>query len=57
MLLSEIEKMRLLLYQTINSNSDYESIVKISQELDKLIYDYYLNKYINQINNTEKTEH
>ncbi|KRQ86593.1 Spo0E like sporulation regulatory protein [Caloramator mitchellensis] len=42
---AEIEIMRSKLYDYLNSNADYDIIIQISQELDKLIYDFYLNKY------------
>ncbi|CCJ33353.1 Spo0E family sporulation regulatory protein-aspartic acid phosphatase [Caloramator sp. CAR-1] len=34
------------MYEKINSNCDYETIVKLSQELDRLINSYYIDFYI-----------
>lgn len=47
---NKIEELRNKLYEQINSNSDYEVIVKLSQELDKLINNYYINFYIVKTN-------
>ncbi|MCX7902961.1 MAG: aspartyl-phosphate phosphatase Spo0E family protein [Caloramator sp.] len=46
MIVNEIEELRSKLYECINSNSDYDTIVKLSQELDRLINNYYYNFYV-----------
>jgi hypothetical protein len=43
---NKIEELRDKLYEKINSNCDYETIVKLSQELDRLINSYYIDFYI-----------
>jgi len=43
---NKIEELRDKLYEKINSNCDYETIVKLSQELDRLINNYYIDFYI-----------
>lgn len=57
MILSDIESMRIKLYDLINSNSDYDKIIEASQELDRLIYDYYLEKYSSIFINIKRIEH
>lgn len=42
---NKIEELRDKLYEKINSNCDYETIVKLSQELDRLINIYYIDLY------------
>lgn len=42
---NKIEELRDKLYEKINSNCDYETIVKLSQELDRLINSYYIDFY------------
>lgn len=50
-LIYDIEKLRLELYNLLDSNCSYDEIYRISVELDKLIMELYNNQKNNQKKN------